>query len=64
MAAWLAFGLAMAQVAVGAIMVLTILPPGWRALHAAMGTGVWVALVYLVWLTAGRSGGREAGQAV
>jgi heme A synthase len=53
MAAWLAFGLAMAQVAVGAIMVLTILPPGWRALHAALGTGVWVALVYLVWLVRG-----------
>jgi hypothetical protein len=34
-------------------MVLTILPPGWRALHAVLGTGVWVALVYLVWLARG-----------
>ena len=51
--AWLAFGVAVAQVAVGAIMVLTILPPVWRALHAALGTGVWVGLVYLVWVTAG-----------
>lgn len=52
-AAWLAFALAVAQVAVGAIMVLTILPPVWRALHAALGTGVWVALVYLVWVVRG-----------
>ena len=65
-AAWLAFGLTLAQVAVGAIMVLAILPPGWRALHAALGAGVWVAVVYLVWLAVrrsqlSRSGGQEAG---
>jgi len=52
-AAWLAFAVAVAQVAVGAIMVLTILPPVWRGLHAALGTGVWLALVYMVWLARG-----------
>jgi heme A synthase len=53
-AAWLAFGLAVAQVTAGAIMVLTILPPVWRGIHAALGAGVWVGLVWLTWLVAGR----------
>ncbi len=48
-AAWVAFGIAAAQVAAGAVMVVLVLPPAWRTLHAALGTAVWVALVYLVW---------------
>ena len=56
LAARLAFAVAASQVVAGAIMVLTILPPVWRAVHAALGTGVWVALVWLTWLT---PGGRE-----
>ena len=53
-AGWAAVGLVVAQVAVGAIMVLAHLPPHWRGLHAALGTAVWVGLVYLTWLAAGR----------
>ncbi len=49
-ATWAAFGIAAAQVAAGAVMVLLVLPPAWRTLHAALGTAVWVALVYLVWV--------------
>lgn len=52
-AAWIAMGLGVAQVAVGAAMVLAYLPPELRAAHAVLGTGVWLALVYLTWLTAG-----------
>lgn len=50
-AAWVVVGLGVAQVFVGAIMVLTLLPPVWRAVHAALGTALWVGLVYLLWLT-------------
>ncbi len=53
-AAWTAFGLAAAQVAAGAMMVLAYLPPFWRGLHAALGTAVWVALVYATWVARGR----------
>ncbi len=53
-AAWVAFGIAGAQVAAGAVMVLLVLPPAWRTLHAALGTAVWVALVYLVWVGSGQ----------
>ncbi|MFQ6045367.1 MAG: heme A synthase [Gemmatimonadales bacterium] len=54
-AAWVAFGTVAAQVIVAAIMVLAYLPPVWRALHAVVGTLVWVALVYVAWLAlAGR----------
>jgi heme A synthase len=53
-AAWVAFGLAVAQVAAGAIMVLAYLPPFWRGLHAVLGTAVWVALVYTTWVARGR----------
>jgi heme A synthase len=49
-AAWTAVGLVVAQVAVGAVMVLAHLPGFWRAMHAALGTAVWVGLVYLAWL--------------
>ena len=37
-AGWAAFAIAAAQVAAGAVMVLTGLEPGWRAVHAALGT--------------------------
>ncbi len=50
-AAWTAAGLGTAQLAVGAVMVLAALPPLWRGLHAAVGTAVWVVLVYLVWVS-------------
>lgn len=49
-AAWVAFGTVLAQVVVAAVMVLAYLPPVWRALHAVVGTLVWVALVYVAWL--------------
>ncbi len=52
-AAWFAFGLTVAQVVVAAIMVLALLPPMWRAMHAAVGTALWIALVYLVWVSRG-----------
>jgi heme A synthase len=62
-AAWLAFGIATAQVLVGALMVFGPIP-GWRVTHATLGTGVWVAVVYQVWLVrrsdAPRSGPRAA----
>ncbi|MDH3292062.1 MAG: COX15/CtaA family protein [Gemmatimonadota bacterium] len=54
-AAWVAFGLAVAQVAAGAVMVLAYLPPFWRGLHAVLGTAVWVALVYITWVARGRA---------
>jgi len=42
----LTFALAAAQVAVAAAMVLLARPTVWRALHAAVGTAVWAALVW------------------
>lgn len=42
---------ALAQVAVAAVMILAHLPPVWRALHAAFGVAVWVALVSLAYRT-------------
>lgn len=45
--AWVALGTALLQVAVAAVMVTWSLPPEWRALHAAVGTALWVALVWL-----------------
>ena len=54
-AAWTAFGLVAAQATAGAIMVLTILPPVWRGLHAALGTGVWVALIWMGWVSGGKA---------
>jgi len=59
-AGWVAFGLATAQIVAGAAMVLAYLPPVLRGVHAALGTGVWVGLVYLGWITAG---GRHAAEA-
>lgn len=45
--AWAALGAALLQVAVAVLMVTRSLPAEWRALHAAVGTAVWVALVWL-----------------
>jgi cytochrome c oxidase assembly protein subunit 15 len=45
--AWIALGTALLQVVVAAVMVTWSLPAGWRALHAAVGTVLWVVLVRL-----------------
>jgi len=45
--AWVALGTGLLQVAVAAIMVTWSLPADWRALHAAVGTALWVVLVRL-----------------
>jgi heme A synthase len=45
--AWVALGTALLQVVVAAVMVTWSLPPALRALHAAVGTAVWVALVWM-----------------
>lgn len=42
-----ATGAALLQIVVAAVMVSRPLPAEWRALHAAVGTAVWVALVWL-----------------
>ena len=49
-ASWLAIGAATAQVVVAAAMVLGGLPTEWRALHAAVGFALWVALVRFAWM--------------
>ncbi len=51
-AGWVVFILAASQVVAGAAMVLAYLPAGLRGIHAALGTAVWIGLVYLVWVTA------------
>jgi len=45
--AWIALAAALLQVVVAVVMVLRFLPAEWRALHAAVGTAVWVAVVWL-----------------
>ncbi len=45
--AWMALGTALLQVVVAVVMVTQSLPTEWRALHAAFGTAVWVAVVWL-----------------
>ncbi|MBI2404288.1 MAG: heme A synthase [Gemmatimonadetes bacterium] len=45
--AGIALAAALLQVLVAAVMVLRFLPAEWRALHAAFGTAVWVAVVWL-----------------
>jgi heme A synthase len=47
---WANIGIASLQLGVAAVMVIDLLPPIWRGLHAAVGTALWVALVYLAWL--------------
>jgi heme A synthase len=44
---WVALGMALLQAVIAAAMVTQSLPAEWRALHAAVGTAVWVALVWL-----------------
>jgi heme A synthase len=46
-AIYTALGLTLVQVAIAAIMILTVLQPHWRALHVAAGTAVWGAVVVL-----------------
>jgi heme A synthase len=48
-AVWTAAAVATAQVIIAAAMVLSLLPASLRALHAAFGVGVWVALVWAAW---------------
>jgi len=50
-AAMVALILTLAQVAVAAVMILSVLQPHWRGLHVAFGTGVWAAFVVLTWKT-------------
>ncbi len=54
-ATWAAVGLAASQVAVAAVMVLAGLPPLWRVAHVAVGSALWVTLVYATWLAMSRS---------
>lgn len=44
---WIALGTGLLQVIVAAVMVTWSLPGEWRALHAAVGTALWVVLVRL-----------------
>ncbi len=53
-AVWTALGITIAQVIVAAVMVLSYLPPVWRGVHVAVGTAVWIALVYAVWLVSAK----------
>ncbi len=57
-----AFGVVTVQIAVAAVMVLTALPPIWRGLHAAVGTAVWVVLVYAGWLVWRPGGARPVAE--
>jgi len=59
-AARAALGVALLQVAVGAAMVLSLLPTGLRALHLATGTALWVALVVMAYLSVRAGVGAEA----
>jgi len=43
--AWLAAGLAAAQLFVAAVMVIRVLPTSWRAMHVALGAAVFAALL-------------------
>jgi heme A synthase len=45
--AWIALGAGLFQVVVAAVMVSFSLPPAWRSLHAAVGSALWVFLVWL-----------------
>lgn len=54
---WLTGALVLAQVAIAALMVTTGFPMVWRVLHAVVGTGIWVVMVWLAWLTLRRPAG-------
>jgi heme A synthase len=47
--AGIAAGIVTLQLIVAAVMVLGHLPPEWRALHQAVGTAVWAAVVGVAW---------------
>ncbi|MGH7486697.1 MAG: COX15/CtaA family protein, partial [bacterium] len=57
-AAWSALGIVLLQILVAAAMVEMRLPPALRSLHQAVGTALWIAVVALSALAAGR-GDRE-----
>jgi heme o synthase len=50
--AGIVLGIAVLQIAVGAAMVLQLLPPGLRAAHLMVGTLLWAALIVLVFHSA------------
>lgn len=60
-AAWLVLLGVAGQVAVAAAMVLQLLPASLRALHLAVGTVLWIALVHLVYVGGGAIGRSGAG---
>lgn len=61
--AWSAAALAAAQLVVGAVMVLQILPQGWRIAHVAFGTAVFGSLVaHAYLLRRGAASGLIAGR--
>ncbi|MGH7602390.1 MAG: COX15/CtaA family protein [Gemmatimonadaceae bacterium] len=57
-AAWSALGIVLLQILVAAALVEMRLPPALRSLHQAVGTALWIAVVALSALAAGR-GDRE-----
>lgn len=61
--AWIAAGLALGQVAVGAALVLTHLPEALQATHLAVGTALWAALVALAVRLGREPAGARAGEA-
>lgn len=61
--AGLALGAALLQVAVAIVMVTHSLPSEWRALHAAFGTLLWVAVVWIGAQTFPWAAGRALAQA-
>lgn len=56
-AAWTALGLVIAQIFVAAAMVEMFLPPTLRSIHQAVGTALWISVMTLTALAAGRRGG-------
>ncbi|MCZ6754878.1 MAG: COX15/CtaA family protein [Gemmatimonadetes bacterium] len=56
---WACLGLVTAQLGVAVVMIMLGLPQIWRVLHVAVGTALWVAVVYAVWLTGGRANLRQ-----
>lgn len=58
-ALWTCLGLVTAQLGVAVVMILVGLPQIWRVLHVAVGTALWVAVVYAVWLTGRRANLRQ-----
>jgi heme A synthase len=56
-AAWTALGLVIAQIFVAAAMVEMFLPPTLRSIHQAVGTALWISVMTLTALAAGRREG-------